>query len=128
MFLNLIFFVGFCWLWCNCRKAGKPLGYKEAQFHRVIKDFMIQSGDFLKVCTLYLFVFIVSFGSQLALAFYFSCFHLFLLDVQYVKNSTSLQNDGSGCMSIYGSKFEDENFTAKHTGPGLLSMVCKLSL
>ena len=34
------------------------------------------------------------------------------------------QGDGSGCASIYGLKFDDENFTAKHTGLGLLSMVC----
>lgn len=38
-----------------------------------------------------------------------------------------MQGDGSGCVSIYGSKFEDENFIAKHTGPGLLSMVSKIS-
>ena len=67
-----------------------PIGYKNSGFHRVIKDFMLQGGDFVKVWS----------------------WKVWLL----------IQGDGTGCTSIYGEKFDDENFDLKHNSAGLLSM------
>ncbi|OMH80277.1 Peptidyl-prolyl cis-trans isomerase H [Zancudomyces culisetae] len=82
---------------------------KTAENFRIIKDFMVQGGDFVKV--------------NLTPSPPSCKKTTTLTNTIHTLHFSTIQGDGTGLLSIYGGRqFDDENFSLGHSGPGLLSM------
>ena len=77
--------------------TGERIGLQGTVFHRVINRFMLQGQSTTAP-------------------------GLFALNFLLLSGGDFENGDGTGGESIYGPKFEDENFALKHESPGMVTI------
>ncbi|KAJ8439122.1 hypothetical protein Cgig2_027048 [Carnegiea gigantea] len=100
----------------------KGFGYKNSAFHRVIKDFMIQGGDFEKgnvICKISPEFLYLEQSQPLQSRDPENKFNIYSAIICLI---IGCELQGTGGKSIYGRTFKDENFKLSHLGPGIVSM------
>mmetsp|Transcript_42389 Transcript_42389/g.49421 ORF Transcript_42389/g.49421 Transcript_42389/m.49421 type:complete len:105 (+) Transcript_42389:132-446(+) len=84
-------------------------------FELYMKDVPKTATNFLEFCKGY------KASDTVTLSYKNSIFHRVIPNFM-CQGGDIINRNGTGSVSIYGSKFKDENFKHKHDTPGLLSM------
>ena len=83
--------------------TGQRIGLQGTVFHRVINRFMLQGQSTTAP-------------------------GLFALNFSLLSGGDFENGDGTGGESIYGPKFEDENFALKHESPGMVTITIIITI
>ena len=117
--MQSILFRRFCTITKNPRAffdiaiANKPVG--RLTFEVFKNDVPKTSDNFLAFCKGY------KMNESANISYKDTIFHRIIPDFM-CQGGDIMNGNGTGSVSIYGRKFEDENFKIKHDKPGLLSM------